>query len=81
MNTYNDTRTDMKIIMKTKRLARKGREMACEWLGNMTTRKRSSVKVTMIQGEAARHAFRSKANERHMACFWSLMLSGKSRCH
>lgn len=76
---YNETITERNMIMKTNRLASTGLEMTCEWLGNMTTRKRSRVNVTMIQGEAARHTFLRRANERHMLCFWSVMFMGRLR--
>lgn len=74
---YNETITESNMIMKTNRLASTGLEMTCEWLGNITTRKRSRVNVTMIQGEAARHTFLRRTNERHMLCFWSVMFMGR----
>ncbi|RNA06789.1 hypothetical protein BpHYR1_003882 [Brachionus plicatilis] len=47
----------------------------------MTTKKRSKVNATINHGEIARHTLRSKANERHIVCFWSVMFMGKSIFH
>jgi hypothetical protein len=63
------------------RLAKIGFDIACEWRGNVTKTNLSSVNVTIIQGDAARQAFRNKAKARHMVCFWSVILSGISSSH